>query len=672
MNSSMAIKINLIFTLVVSCSLFNVRLSAHNNYELTTNISEGSLQYAPTDTINPEQRLPYGAVIPIPKRISAKATAEKFEERIDPPNWWVGFKDNTVELMIHSPNIGSFKPSFNLKGVRIVKTEAVENINYLFVKLQIGATATLGDLNLSFKNGADSRDFIWNLSKKSVPTYNRNAGLDESDFIYLIMPDRFANADTSNDSYADMNQKGVDRRKMFFRHGGDLKGIQNHLDYIKNLGVTALWLNPVQENNQVAETYHGYAVTDWYKIDKRFGTLTDYNNLVNMLHQQKMKMVMDVIPNHSGNENYFIKDLPETNWIHQLDSFRHPNYREQVLFDPHVAASDLEQNQNAWFDKTMPDMNPEGNSHLARYIIQNHLWWLEQTGLDAFRIDTYFYNDQKFMSEWAAKLRSEYPKLFLFGENTVDNSLNLAYFSEKFPLTKKINSHLQSSTDYSMYGSIKDAFTNTPSWTGGIQKLYSAIGQDYIYNDASKNVIFLDNHDQSRFYSIVKEDLNKYKSAIAYLLTTRGIPQWYYGAELGFKGYTDPDGKVRQDMPGGWAEDKTSVFKETDRSPLQNEIYNYTAKLARWRATKSYLQTGKLTHYIPEDGLYVYFRENDTGGAMIVINGNDAAKTLSTKRFNEQLKNYSSFSDFFNNQKIKNLSSLNVENRGVRIIELSK
>ena len=204
MNSSMAIKINLIFTLIVSCSLFNVRLSAHNNYELTTNIGEGLFQHTPTDTINPEQRLPYGAVIPIPKRISAKATAEKFEERIDPPNWWVGFKDNTVELMIHSPNIGSFKPSFNLKGVRIVKTEAVENINYLFVKLQIGATATLGDLNLSFKNGADSRDFIWNLSKKSVPTYNRNAGLDESDFIYLIMPDRFANADTSNDSAASL------------------------------------------------------------------------------------------------------------------------------------------------------------------------------------------------------------------------------------------------------------------------------------------------------------------------------------------------------------------------------------------------------------------------------------------------------------------------------------
>ncbi len=624
-----------------------------------------------SDTINPEQRLPYGAVLPNPKRIPATATTEKFEARVDPPNWWVGFKDNTVELMIHSHGIGKFKPNFNIKGVKILKTESVENLNYLFVTLQISATAGLGAFKLNFKNGTDSRDFAWKLEKKNSNTSSRNLGLDESDFMYLIMPDRFANADTSNDSYADMNQTGVDRRKMYFRHGGDLKGIQNHLDYIKNLGVTALWLNPVQENNEVTETYHGYAVTDWYKIDKRFGTLADYKNLVNTLHQQKMKMVMDVIPNHSGNENYFIKDLPETNWIHQLDSFRHPNYREQVLFDPHVAASDLEINQNAWFDRTMPDMNPEGNPHLARYIIQNHLWWLEETGLDALRIDTYFYNDQKFMGEWSAKLHSEYPNLFIFGENSVDNPLNLGYFSEKFPF-KKFDSHLESSTDYAMFYAMKEAFTNLPSWNGGILKLWSDIGQDFIFKDASKNVVFFDNHDQPRFYSVLNENMNKYKSAIAYLLTTRGIPQWYYGAELGFTGFTNPDGKVRQDMPGGWAEDKISVFKQNERTLLQNDIYDYTAKLAKWRASKTFLQTGKLTHYIPEDGIYVYFREDKTGGAMIVLNGNDTAKTISTKRFSEILNKYSGFTDFLSNEKSEKIQNIDVDKRGVRIFEMKK
>lgn len=628
-------------------------------------------QTIPSDTINPEQVIPYGATIPEPKRISAHATTESFEARVDPPNWWVGFKNKNVELMIHDKNIGNFKPNFYHQGVRTVKTQTVENANYLFVTLHISDTAQLGSFKLKFKNGNEQRSYNWKLEKRNAKEH-RNLGLNEADFMYLIMPDRFANGDTTNDSYTDMKQVGIDRRKMYFRHGGDLKGIQNHLDYVKNLGVTAVWLNPVQENDEVSASYHGYAVTDWYKIDKRLGSLTDYKNLVNTLHQQKMKMVMDVIPNHSGNENYFIKDLPETNWIHQLDSFRHPNYRDQVLSDPHVAASDLELNQNAWFDKTMPDMNPEGNPHVARYIIQNHLWWLEETGVDAFRIDSYFYNDMKFMSDWAKALRSEFPKLFLFGESTVESPINLAYFSEKSPINKKFDSHLQSNLDYPLYISTKDAFTNAPSWTGGIMKLWSTIGQDYIYNDASKNVIFLDNHDQPRFYSVINENLNKYKSAIAYLLTTRGIPQTYYGDELGFTGFTNPDGKVRQDMPGGWQADKVSVFKETERTPLQKEIYDYTAKLAHWRAKKTFLQTGKLTHYIPEDGVYVYFRQDASGGAMIIINGNDTTKTISTKRFNEILKNYVGYSDFISHQKFNTLDSIDLDKRGVRIIELSK
>ena len=640
-------------------------------FVLVCNCSWLLAQTNQSDTINPEQVIPYGATIPEPKHISARATTESFEARIDPPNWWVGFKNKNVELLIHDKNIGSFKPNFFHSGVHVVKTQTVENANYLFVTLHISDSAQLGSFKLKFKNGNEQRAYNWKLEKRHTKE-NRNLGLSAADFIYLIMPDRFANGDTTNDSYSDMKQVGIDRRKMFFRHGGDLKGIQNNIDYVKNLGVSALWLNPVQENNQVSASYHGYAVTDWYKIDRRLGTLTDYKNLVNTLHNQKMKMVMDVIPNHSGNENYFIKDLPEKNWIHQLDSFRHPNYRDQVLSDPYVAASDLELNQNAWFDKTMPDMNPEGNAHVAHYIIQNHLWWLEETGVDAFRIDSYFYNDMKFMSDWAKTLRTEFPKLFLFGESTVESPLNLAYLSEKSPTNKKFDSHLQSNLDYPLYIATKDAFTNSPSWTGGIMKLWSTIGQDYIYKDASKNVIFLDNHDQPRFFSVINENINAYKSAITYLLTMRGIPQTYYGDELGFTGFTNPDGKVRQDMPGGWLNDKVSVFKPTERTLRQKEIYDFTANIAHWRMEKTFLQTGKLTHYIPEDGVYIYFREDKTGGAMIVLNGTDNVKTISLKRYNATLKNYTGFKDFISTEKYLNLDKIDIDKRGVRIFEMTR
>ncbi|NJN35199.1 MAG: alpha-amylase [Saprospiraceae bacterium] len=544
--------------------------------------------FAQNDTINPEQRLPFGASRPVPKRIPAVATTEKFEPRIDPMNWWIGFKVPTVELMIHDRDIADHQVSLSYKGVTIRKIHRPENRNYLFITLGIAPTTLPGTVKISLIKGTDKRTFDWGLKKRNTEG-GVNQGLNTKDFVYLLMPDRFANGDYSNDSYTDMKQTGIDRRKMFFRHGGDLKGISDKLDYIKELGVTALWLNPVQENDQVLESYHGYAITDLYKVDRRFGSNEDYKNLVKKLHNNGLKMVMDVVPNHVGNESYFIRDLPETTWIHQFDSFTRTTYRDNVLYDPYVSNADKNLMQQGWFDVTMPDMNPEGNERCANYIIQNHIWWLEEMGIDAYRIDTYFYNDPEFLGRWAKRLRQEFPKVTHFGETWVNGFISQAYWTEKVGLTKSYESYLHGVTDFQLYFSIQDALTKPSAWTEGVIKLYQNLSNDFVYKYPYQNVTFIDNHDLGRFFSIVGEDMAKYKSAISWLMTCRGVPQWYYGAELGFTGFTNPDGKVRQDMPGGWKEDTRSVFADAGRTERERAIFNFTKKMANWRKSKSYL-----------------------------------------------------------------------------------
>ena len=654
---------------------FQKNFSNANNFENENEnkLSTFNFQLSTTkiDTFDPAQRFPEGVTRPVPKRILPIATTENFTPRIDPPNWWTGFAQREVELMIHDKMIHDFDVVIKHKGVTIKKIERPENFNYLFVTLDISLSAKLVDVTIQLKKNNDMRTHTWNLSARHTDV-KRNQGLTNKDFMYLIMPDRFANGDTSNDSFPDMHQKGIDRRKMYFRHGGDLKGIDDHLDYLNDLGVTALWLNPMQEDDQDYESYHGYAITDWYKVDRRFGTLKDYEKLVNDLHAKNMKMVMDVVPNHSGSNSYYLKDLPEATWVHQFDTFTRSTYKDQMQFDPHVSKKDLADVQNGWFDYTMADMNPEGNPHLENYIVQNHLWWLEETGVDAFRIDTYLYNDRAFMSRWAKRLRTEFPKFFLFGEAFVHQIINQAHVTENVYLPVKVNSNMQSVTDYMLYDGITEALTKQQTWEGGVPKLFQSLANDFIYANPNNNVIFFDNHDVSRFYSILEENTEKYKSAIAWLLTERGIPQWYYGAELGFTGYANPDGKVRQDMPGGWREDARSVFKPEQRTDKEKDLYNFTRNLAQWRKTKTCLQTGKLIHFLPVNGVYVYFRQDTAGTVMVAMNTSDKDVVLSTNRFSEMMTGFSTAEEIISHQKLMDLKTVALKKFETKVLELGE
>jgi neopullulanase len=622
------------------------------------------------DTFNAEQRLPDGAKYPIPKRIPATATTEPFETRIDPPNWWAGFSDPTVELMIHDKNVRDHAVAINHVGIKVLKIDRPENANYLFVTLSIANTTKAGDVNIVLTKGTDKRTLKWRIDARTKG--NRNLGINQKDFVYLLMPDRFANGDYSNDSFDKMTQKGIDRRKMYFRHGGDLKGVINNLDYLQDLGVTALWLNPVQENDQPYESYHGYAMTDFYNVDKRFGTNKDYKDLADKCHAKGMKIVMDLVNNHVGDQNYFIKDLPESSWIHQFDTFTQTNYRDQTIADPYASEYDRAWSQDRWFVSHMPDLNPEGNPHLEKYIIQNHLWWLEYAGVDSYRMDTYFYNDLKFMSRWAKRLRTEFPKLHIFGETWIKNIINQAHNTEGVKLPKKFDSNMQGVTDFQLYFKLIEALTKQQTWDDGVIQLYQGLGNDIIYKDPTQNVTFLDNHDLSRMYSILDENMDKYKSAIAWLMTCRGIPQWYYGAELAFSGYTNPDGKVRQDMPGGWKEDTRSVFTEGGRTDKEKDIYNYVKKLAQWRKTKSSLHDGKLMHYLPVDGVYVYFRYNAAETVMVVMNTSDKPQTFNTARFNERLKGFSKAKNVVTDAEFANLSRVEVGAYQTLVLDLKR
>jgi neopullulanase len=662
--------------LFICCFLAFSQLGITNNCPLSilplkNNISTTTTTLTSVrDTFDPEQRLPEGVVKPTPGLISAKATTEPFETRVDPASWFIGFKNPTVELMIHDKNIHDFQISIIYKGLTIKKIDRPENNNYLFVTLNIAPTTVAGDVKINLIKGSDKRTIKWRLDRLNTEG-GVNQGVSTKDFMYLIMPDRFANGDPSNDDVVGLSQRGIDRRKMFFRHGGDLKGISNNLDYLKDLGVTTLWLNPVQENDEPFESYHGYAMTDLYRIDRRFGSNEDYKNLVKTMHNKGMKMVMDVAPNHFGHNNYLIKDLPETNWVHQFDTFTRTTYRDQVVFDPYASEADKNRMVNGWFDFHMPDMNPQ-NQHLANYITQSYLWWLAYSGLDGFRVDTYLYNDPQFMANWTKRVRQEFPKLHIFGETWVTGTNNQAYSTEKVGLTKKYDSYMHGVTDFQLYFSITESLTREQGWQEGIMKIYQNLANDFIYKNPYNNVTFIDNHDIARFYSVVNEDMSKYKSAIAWLLTCRGIPQWYYGAELGFTGYTNPDGKVRQDMPGGWKEDTRSVFTEGGRTDKEKEIFNYTKKLANWRKTKPALHDGKLMQFIPVDGVYTYFRYTPTETIMVVMNTHGKKVSLDTKRFQERLKGFTKGKNAANDLIINDLGTIELDNFETKVIELMR
>jgi glycosidase len=590
-------------------------------------------------------------------------------QRVEPPFWWVGMKNTELQVVVYGKDISTSSVSIQYDGVTINSIIKTENPNYQFLYLTVSPAAKAGIVPITFQSGKKKRVINYEL-KSRVRDGASVKGFDPSDVIYLIMPDRFANGDDANDWLPGMLEK-VDRVNPTGRHGGDLKGIENNLNYIKDLGVTTLWLNPVQENNQPKESYHGYAITDFYKIDPRFGSNEYYNNLVKKCHDMGMKVVMDMVFNHCGSEHWFIKDLPTKNWIHQFPEYTNSNYRLATTIDPYASKFDVDKMQQGWFDRHMPDLN-QHNQLLATYLIQNSIWWVENSQLDGIRMDTHPYPYKDFMAAWCKAVMTEYPNFNIVGEVWEEHVLLTSYFQNTLNNPDGYQGNLPSVTDFPVMSALNRAFNEKDGWEEGLTRIYYALIQDFNYINANNNVTFLDNHDLTRYATSVGGDLQKQKLGFAALLTLRGIPQLFYGGELGFPGEGNNHGKLRLDMPGGWKGDTRSVFTTEGRTKEENELYTYLQTLLNWRKTKEVIHTGKLMHFIPENNMYVYFRYNETESVMVVLNNSTEEKTLTTKRFAERLAGFNSGKNVITNTPVTNLLQLTIPAKSATIIELKK
>jgi glycosidase len=589
-------------------------------------------------------------------------------ERVEPMFWWTGMSNPDLQLIVHGKDIAYRSVELHYHGVKVVKVHKVDNPNYLFVDLHISSSASPGTFPINFKKAkAKTLTYQYELKKRNH-SRGRAQGVTSQDLIYLIMPDRFSNGDPSNDSFPNMREKGIHRDSMFSRHGGDIQGIINHLDYLKDLGVTAIWLTPVVENDEPKASYHGYAVTDHYKIDPRYGTNELYKEFVEKCHKMGLKVVMDLVHNHAGTEGYTIRDMPMRDWVHRWPEFTKSNFRDQAVMDPHASESDRKQMLDGWFDRRMADMN-ENNPFVQRFLTQNHIWWVEYSGVDGFRLDTYPYNDPQFMADWAKEVRKQFSNLSIFGETLVWSAPNQAFFTEGNTVNRGMDTHLPGITDGVLKEAIYEALNGNEGWTDGVNRLYSVLAQDFLYKDPTKNTIFLDNHDMSRFFSVVGEDITKYKSGMAMLMTLRGVPQMYYGDEILMKNFSNPDGLVREDFPGGWADDKVNKFTAAGRNEKENDAFNYVRTLANYRKNTIALQTGKLMQYIPEDGVYVYFRYDGVKTVMVVYNSRDKEQTISTARYVERLDGALKARNVITDQ-VTDISKLTIPAKATLVLEL--
>ncbi len=556
---------------------------------------------------------------------------------VDPPSWWVGMSDQNLQILIHQQNIGSntFSLEKNGDGVQLEDVELFPNSNYALLNLSISEKAVAQTFLIKSQGKAGVFTIPYTLNDRK----SHKRGIDQKDIIYLITPDRFANGDSSNDSFTGMNETGIDRKEPYARHGGDIQGIIDHLGYINDLGMTAIWPNPLLENNQPLESYHGYAFTDYYKIDPRFGTNELYGALSDSLHQRNMKLIQDVVYNHIGNKHYLYRDIPDSSWFHFWDTYTKTNYRAPVLMDPHASDNDKKQMTDGWFDKHLPDLNQQ-NEVLAKYLVQQTLWWIEKYQIDALRIDTYAYCDQEFMRYWGKEVKEAFPDIFLFAETWVHGPTVQGYFQGD-ALAPEPN-YLDGLTDFQTYYAINDALTKEQGWTEGINKLYYTLAADYIYPHTENLVTFLDNHDLARAFGYYKTDLRKMKIALTLLYTLRGIPSVYYGTEIRMK-ETDGHGKIREDFPGGWPTDTINKFLPEGRTAADNEIVKEMRQLASLRKNNPAIYEGTLTQYVPVKGLYVYFRKSGDDLIMVLINSSEETRTAPSSKFDEFLKGKKNF-----------------------------
>lgn len=591
-------------------------------------------------------------------------------ERIEPPFWYAGMKNPELQIMFYGKNIAKYNVS-TTNSIPITKVERTSNQNYIFVTINTKNTPPK-EFHFLFKE-KDKVVFTekYNLKQRRENSAERKS-FDASDMMYLIMPDRFSNGNSNNNSDASTTEK-YNRELPEGRHGGDIQGIINHLDYIKELGATTLWITPLCEDNEAVYSYHTYAQTDVYKIDPRYGTNEDYARLASEMHKKNLKLVMDYVTNHWGMQHWMMKDLPTQDWIHQFENFTQTNHRRTVIHDINASKSDTKICMDGWFAPSMPDLN-QTNPLVLNYLTQNAIWWIEFANLDGFRVDTYNYADPTAITKWTKAITDEYPNFNIVGEISMRDQAQLSYWQKDSPIGKiqNFNSHLPSVMDFILSDELLQVFNvDEGNWGKGLDKIYENFANDFLFPNPNNLLIFAENHDTHRVNHVYGNDIRKYKMAMGLLATTRGIPQLYYGSEIGMAGNKDlGDADIRQDFPGGWEGDANNAFTKEGRTDIQNDYFNFTSKLFNWRKNKSVIHFGKMTHYIPENNTYVYFRYDSSETVMVLFNNSNETKTLKSNRFAENIRDYKTGKDVITDQIIAVTNEITMNPKSVLILEL--
>lgn len=558
-------------------------------------------------------------------------------KKLEPQFWWVGMKNTELQILLYGDGIANCKVDLEAKNVRIKETVTFENNNYLLLYLDL-ADAKSQMFDIILKRGKEQKKISYELKERTKDAANVK-GFDASDVLYLIMPDRFANGDPTNDVIKGMQNMQIDRSDDFARHGGDLKGIKNQLDYLSDLGVTTIWLNPIQENDMKEGSYHGYAITDYFQVDRRLGTNEELKDLVSEAHKRGLKFVMDMIFNHCGNEHFLFKDQPSKDWFNFANNFQQTTYKTTTQYDLYASKYDKVMAIDGWFVESMPDFN-QRNRHVARYLVQSSIFWIEYAGINGIRQDTHPYADFDFMAAWCKEINEEYPDFNIVGETWYGNNVAIAFWQKDSKLAYPRNSNLRCVMDFPLMDVMNKAFDEEPSWGTGLNRIYDYLGQDIVYENPLELLIFLDNHDTSRFLRNIEDakDIARAKQAYAFLLTTRGIPEIYYGGEIGmYADKKDGDGALRADFPGGWNGDKQNAFLQTERTSLQKEYFDYIKKLLHFRKGNEVIAKGTLAHFAPQNDVYVYERKFKNKSLVILINGSNENRSINVEAYSEVL-----------------------------------
>ena len=570
------------------------------------------------------------------------SNVKKEIERVEPPNWWIGFKNQQLQLLVTHPNISEAEPSIHYSGVSIAKVHKADSTNYLFLDLHIAENTKAGQFNIHFKY-KDGKELVQTYSLKDrEQEAAKYQGFNSTDAIYLITPDRFANGDSSNDINENLKEKTINRKEDYARHGGDLQGIIQHLDYIEDMGFTQIWPCPLLTNDMSESSYHGYAMTDFYQVDPRYGTLNEYKELASKAKEKNIGLIMDQVANHCGSAHWWMQDLPFKNWVNQQESFENnkplnnSNHRRTSNQDLYASKRDKKEMAEGWFVSAMPDLN-QRNPFMANYIIQNSIWWVETLNLSGIRQDTYPYPDKSFMSNWAGAIMNEYPNFSIVGEEWSTNPLLIGYWQEGQKNKDGYQSHLKSTMDFAMQKNIVDAFNEEEKWDAGLVKIYEGLANDFAYASPKDIMIFPDNHDMSRIFTQLKGDVVNTKMALSYVLALPRIPQIYYGTEILMNDFEKPGdhGLIRSDFPGGWQDDAVNAFTGEGLTNAQKDMQLFLKKILNYRKTSDAIHHGKTIHFAPFLRSYFLFRVTEEETFVHIINKNEQPISIDLKRYAE-------------------------------------